>query len=142
MSELESETVGLGIAVLIIGLSIRVVVSFLAVLGGDLTLKERIFVALAWLPKATVQAALGPVALDSLYNSDLDETSELYQERKALGLKVLTIAVLVILITAPIGAIAITLTGPRLLNKTDMKKDEENQDIVVSNNTPPDNVQA
>ena len=142
MSELESETVGLGIAVLIIGLSIRIVVSFLAVLGGDLTLKERIFVALAWLPKATVQAALGPVALDSLYNSDLDETSELYQERKALGLKVLTIAVLVILITAPIGAIAITLTGPRLLNKTDMKKDEENRDIVVGNNTPPDNVQA
>ena len=142
MSELESETVGLGIAVLIIGLSIRIVVSFLAVLGGDLTLKERIFVALAWLPKATVQAALGPVALDSLYNSDLDETSELYQERKALGLKVLTIAVLVILITAPIGAIAITLTGPRLLYKTDVKKDEENQDIVVSNNTPPDNVQA
>ena len=51
VSELDQNTVSLGIAVLVIGLSIRVVVSYLAVLGGDLNLKERIFVALAWLPK-------------------------------------------------------------------------------------------
>ena len=38
------------------GLVIRLMVSQLAVLGGDLSLKERLFVALAWLPKATVQA--------------------------------------------------------------------------------------
>ena len=118
VSELEPSTVGLGVAVLAIGLSIRVGASYLAVLGGELTLKERIFVAFAWLPKATVQAALGPVALDNLNSSDLDPSSEDFQERKALGLKVLTIAVLVILITAPIGSIAITLAGPRLLKKT------------------------
>ena len=72
-----------------------------------------------------MQAALGPVALDSLYNSDLDPNSDLYKVRKDLGLKVLTIAVLVILITAPIGSVAITLTGPRLLNKKVSKTTDE-----------------
>ena len=43
---------------LVIGLTIRVIVSFLAVLGGNLTTKERLFVALAWLPKATVQGSV------------------------------------------------------------------------------------
>ncbi|CAG7720688.1 unnamed protein product, partial [Allacma fusca] len=33
--------------------------------GSDFNKKEKIFVALAWIPKATVQAALGPVALDA-----------------------------------------------------------------------------
>ena len=37
VSELDSETVGLGIAVLALGLSIRILVSYLAVLGGNLT---------------------------------------------------------------------------------------------------------
>lgn len=118
VSELDPSTIGLGIAVLVIGLTIRIMASYCAVLGGDLTLKERFFVALAWLPKATVQAALGPVALDHLSNSDLDPDSDLYLMRKELGLKVLTVAVLVILITAPIGSIAISLSGPKLLKKS------------------------
>ncbi len=121
---MDGNTVGLGILVLVIGLVVRIFVSYFAVFGGNLTLKERIFVALAWLPKATVQAALGPVALDTLYSSGMDETDDVFIERKELGLKVLTIAVLVILITAPIGSIAITLAGPRLLTKDD-KKDED-----------------
>merc|ERR1712004_925777 len=123
VDELDAKTVGYGLAVLAIGITIRIIFSYVAVLGGDLNLKERIFVALAWLPKATVQAALGPVALDSLYNSDLDPNSDLYKVRKDLGLKVLTIAVLVILITAPIGSVAITLTGPRLLNKKEITEE-------------------
>ena len=77
---------------------------------------------------ATVQAALGPVALDSLYNSDLDPNSDLYKLRKELGLKILTIAVLVILITAPIGSIAITLSGPKLLNKKSSNTEGETQE--------------
>jgi len=47
--------VGLGIAVLAIGMVIRLVVSFFAVWGTDLNLKERLFIPFAWLPKATVQ---------------------------------------------------------------------------------------
>ena len=130
VSELDPDTVGLGILVLVIGLVVRIIISYLAVWWGDLTLKERIFVALAWLPKATVQAALGPVALDTLYSSSLDHDDDLFKARRELGLKVLTIAVLVILITAPIGSIAITLAGPRLLTKDDKKEDTSPEEAI------------
>ena len=56
-------TVGWGTLVLLAGLSSRTIAAYLAVSGGDNNYKEKIFVSLAWLPKATVQAALGPVAL-------------------------------------------------------------------------------
>ena len=46
---------GLGIATLLIGLTVRIAISMLAVTGAKLNLKEKIFVAIAWLPKATVQ---------------------------------------------------------------------------------------
>ena len=36
----------------------------LALVKTEFNLKEKIFISLAWLPKATVQAAIGPVALD------------------------------------------------------------------------------
>ena len=58
ISKLDAATVGYGLLVLTIGLSIRVAVSFFSVLGGGLTTKERLFVALAWLPKATVQVQI------------------------------------------------------------------------------------
>lgn len=95
---------------------IRVGVTYLVVQGAGLNVKERLFVAIAWIPKATVQAAIGPIALDSaraLSNRSGDEED--------LGLKVLTIAILSILITAPIGSIAISLLGPKLLTSDPLK---------------------
>ncbi|VDN12809.1 unnamed protein product [Dibothriocephalus latus] len=56
---------GLGIAAICSALGIRLIASFLAVTPSRLTYKERVFVALAWMPKATVQAAIGPLALDA-----------------------------------------------------------------------------
>jgi len=55
LSLIQAETVGLGLAVLAIGLVLRITVSFFVVMGLGLTARERLFVALAWLPKATVQ---------------------------------------------------------------------------------------
>ena len=73
----------------------------ISLLGTELRPRERLFCVLAYLPKATVQAAIGSVPL-------------------ALGLScgsvVLSVAVLGILITAPLGALAIDLSGPRLLH--------------------------
>ena len=105
---------GWGLLVVFIALVIRIFISFFAVALGDLTLKERIFISLAWLPKATVQAAIGPVAYDAA-NSMANPRQD-YQD---LGLQILTIAVLVILITAPIGAVAIMLSAPKLLAQDD-----------------------
>ena len=45
-------------AVLAIGLAFRALVSYLAVLGTDLNFKERLFIPIAWLPKATVQVSI------------------------------------------------------------------------------------
>lgn len=116
ISKLDPATVGYGLLVLVVALSVRVVVTFFVVLGGGLTTKERLFVALAWLPKATVQAAIGGVAFDAATKMDPEnENRELFLQ---LGVMVLTIAVLVILITAPIGAVAIMLSAPKLLKKT------------------------
>ena len=40
---------------LVISLVIRLVTTYLGLLGNDLNLKERLFIAISWLPKATVQ---------------------------------------------------------------------------------------
>lgn len=76
---------------------------FLCLLGTDLTKKERLFCIIAYLPKATVQAAIGSVPL-------------------AMGLPcgqiVLSVAVLGILLTAPLGAFGIDLTYKKLLIKS------------------------
>ncbi|XP_047741012.1 sodium/hydrogen exchanger 9B2-like [Hyalella azteca] len=92
-------------------LTCRVVTTFFVVLGSGLNIRERFFVALAWLPKATIQAAIGSTALDYAVRIGAEETEI------ALAKKVLTIAVLVILISAPIGAIAIMTSAPRLLQR-------------------------
>ncbi|KAL5018377.1 hypothetical protein ScPMuIL_004099 [Solemya velum] len=110
ISAVQADVVGLGIATLGIGLAVRVVVSFLAVFGSGLNFKEMLFIPFAWLPKATVQAAIGALALDKARKVNNEEW-------EILGKKLLTIAVLSILITAPLGAVAISLLGPRLLKR-------------------------
>ena len=83
------------VIVLFIGLVFRMVGTYLCVIGTSLNRKERIFCLFAQIPKATVQAAIGGVPL-------------------AKGLEcgniVLTVAVVGILISAPIGAILIDAT--------------------------------
>ena len=49
---------GLGFAVLLIGLVFRLLVSFLAVFRAGFNMKEKLFIPLAWLPKATVQVSI------------------------------------------------------------------------------------
>ena len=119
---LEAETVGWGLLVITGGLVVRLAVSYLAVFGAGLDHKERTFVAVAWLPKATAQAAIGSLALDQARKmfkeggSDQDDLVGL--KNIELGMKMLTVAVLTILIAAPLGSILIMSTGPRLLKKS------------------------
>ncbi|KAI1887531.1 hypothetical protein AGOR_G00191270 [Albula goreensis] len=110
VSTLDPVTVGLGLATLLIALVVRILFTFLMVMCAGFNFKEKVFIALAWVPKATVQAAIGSTALDNARQNDKPE-----MER--YGMDVLTVAVLAILITAPIGALVIGLTGPRLLQK-------------------------
>ena len=68
VDKINPNTLGLSIVVLLIALLVRMVGTYFAVSGGDLNVKEKIFMSFAWLPKATVQAALGPVACELLRN--------------------------------------------------------------------------
>ena len=92
---------GLSAVLLIFGvLLFRMLGVLLCVLGTKLSLKEKLFCMLAYMPKATVQAAIGglPLAMG------LD-----------CGQTVLTVSVIAIMITAPLGAFAIDLTYKKLL---------------------------
>ena len=91
------------ILMILLALCFRAVGVLLCLLGTPLDRKERLFCIIAYLPKATVQAAIGSVPL-------------------AMGLAcgpiVLSVAVLAILITAPLGALGMDLTYQKLLRRS------------------------
>ena len=92
---------GLSAVVLIFGvLLFRMAGVWVCLLKTKLLFKERLFCMLAYMPKATVQAAIGSVPLSM---------------GLSCGNIVLTVAVLAILITAPLGAFLIDLTYKKLL---------------------------
>ena len=90
----------LPILVILFALSIRMLGTWFSLIGTDLNSKEKAFILIAYLPKATVQAAIGGIPL-------------------AMGLPegelILTMSVLAILITAPLGAFGIDISYPKLL---------------------------
>jgi solute carrier family 9B (sodium/hydrogen exchanger), member 1/2 len=65
LEKVHLETVGLALAVIVTALFVRMVFTVISVSCAGLNFKERLFVAIAWIPKATVQAALGSLALDA-----------------------------------------------------------------------------
>lgn len=94
--------VGIRALVLIVGaLLFRMLGVFVCLLGTGLKGKEKVFVMLAYTPKATVQAAIGGIPLSL---------------GLACGDMVLTVAVLAIVLTAPLGAFAIDLSYKKLLS--------------------------
>ncbi|XP_050538581.1 sodium/hydrogen exchanger 9B2-like isoform X2 [Daktulosphaira vitifoliae] len=107
---LGNDTVLIGLVVLVGGLIIRLIVTSASVSGTGFNWREVTFINIAWLPKATVQAALAPVALDMARLKGTHEDVE-------AATQLLTIAVVSILITAPIGALGIQWFGPKLLSK-------------------------
>lgn len=87
---------------IIIALIFRAVGVLICTVGTNLTWKERAFCVIAYLPKATVQAAIGSVPLAA---------------GLPCGRLVLSVAVLAIIITAPLGAIGIDSTYKKILAK-------------------------
>ena len=93
---------GAAVVMILLALIFRTAGVCVCVAGTALDKKERLFTVIAYLPKATVQAAIGSVPM-------------------AMGLScgqiVLSVAVLAILITAPLGAIGMDVTYRRLLKR-------------------------
>lgn len=63
VGRIDAGTIGWGLLALVVCLSLRVATSFLVVMGAGFSLLERLFIAIAWLPKATVQVAFISVCL-------------------------------------------------------------------------------
>lgn len=95
------------IILILIGLLIRLSGVFLSLIKTNLTLKERAFVAVAYMPKATVQAAIGGGLLDLGQNMNNEIII-------SAGIIVLSVSVVSILITAPIGAILTDFLSKKL----------------------------
>ena len=91
----------LGLLIIAVGLVARSIGVLISVTGTDFNWKEKLFCIIAYTPKATVQAAIGAVPLSAGVES---------------GELILAIAVLSIIITAPLGAIGIRLSGERWLS--------------------------
>ena len=90
------------ILLIITVLIFRMIGVFLCLVGTSLSYRERLFCMIAYCPKATVQAAIGSIPLSMGLPS---------------GNIILTVAVLSILITAPLGAFAIDISYKKLLLK-------------------------
>ncbi len=90
------------VLMIFVALIFRAVGVCICMLGTALAPKERLFCVIAYLPKATVQAAIGSVPLAMVLSC---------------GQIVLSVAVLGILITAPLGAVGMDLTYKRFLSK-------------------------
>lgn len=93
-----------GVLIILIGLAARSLGVWLATWKSELNVKERVFCMIAYTPKATVQAAIGAMPL-------------------ALGVEhgetILAFAVLSIILTAPLGALAIYASAPKLLKQVE-----------------------
>lgn len=89
-----------GLLIIILGLTARSAGVLISVLFAPISWKERLFCIFSYLPKATVQAAMGSVPLAAGI---------------AHGEEILAYAVLAIVFTAPLGLILIRKFGPLLL---------------------------
>ena len=95
-----------GLAVLAIGLVARSIGTLLCLQGSELSPGERLFVTVAYIPKATVQAAIGAVPLMAMQAAGMPT---------APGEIILAVAVLSIVTTAPLGAWLSGLVADRVL---------------------------
>ena len=95
-----------GLGLIVCGLVARSAGVLLALVKSPLTLPERLFAVVSYWPKATVQAAIGAVPLMAMKAAGMETAS---------GDVILAVAVMSIVFTAPLGALAIKVVGERVL---------------------------
>lgn len=89
-----------GLVIIVIGLIARSIGVYLSLMGSNLNIEEKIFCIFAYIPKATVQAAIGAIPLSiGVASGDI----------------ILAIAVIAILFTAPLGSFAVSNYGEKVL---------------------------
>jgi len=127
------ETIVKAILTVTIGVSFRTGMAYCAMFKAGLSPKEQLFVALSWLPKATVQAAFCSYPYDKIYakaSADWD-SPEQEAEYKQWGMDIMVTGGLAILMTAPIGLIIIQKLGPKWLDQDVSQGMEKSIDDLV-----------
>eukprot|EP00798_Chlamydomonas_sp_ICE-L_P019863 gene19862-26557_t len=107
------------ILLIFVGSSVRMLAAAMSCIPAKLTRKEMAFVALSWIPKATVQ---GEMTQTPGIESALSPDNPNYDQYILWGYDILATAVISIFITAPIGLLIISMAGPRLLTKEELPK--------------------
>ena len=128
-------------ALIVIGVSLlaRCAGAMVACIGSGWGLKNRLFVAFAWLPKATVQAAVGglaiveaEVALNECLRENKGDVTKCTdaQEKLEWAEIILQVSVTGIILTAPMGAAAISLLGPKWLEQRKVVNEVHDEDTT------------
>ncbi|GBF89298.1 mitochondrial sodium hydrogen exchanger [Raphidocelis subcapitata] len=126
---LPAGVVGRAVLIVTTGLIVRCIATFLCMWGsgrpGDppYTWRSRLFFAIAWTPKATVQAALSGAVLHSIRLLKADAPD--FEQWLDWGRQIQATGVVCILICATLGTMATELLGPRLLDKAPNAEDEK-----------------
>jgi NhaP-type Na+/H+ or K+/H+ antiporter len=102
--EMEFGMLGNALIIVLVGIFFRLITTYLSFYDKKFNKKERIFTAVAWLPKATVQAAFGGIILAQAKSRNLPELVR-------PGIIFLTVCILSIIVTAPPGAILTIILG-------------------------------
>lgn len=111
-SILTKELIIYGILILLIAVGLRLLFGYISFCSNNFTWKEKGYITISSFAKATVQAAIGPYALD-LVRSQPNPDPTLLE----LAQKVLVISVLSIILTAPLGAYLMTSLSTKWLKK-------------------------
>lgn len=115
-----------GSIVIVLALVARSIGAYICLLSSDFTQFERIFIIISYLPKATVQAAIGGAPLIAMRNAGMDTQP---------GQVILAVAVLSIILTAPLGAWGISFVGNRVLEEdttlSTVKGETVSEDIIA-----------
>lgn len=119
-----------GAVLIILGLVARSIGTYGCLLGSELNVSERMFVVISYLPKATVQAAIGGAHLAAMALAGMGT---------APGEVILAVAVLSIVLTAPLGAWAISAVGEKVL-KVDPLRFHDAREAVLESKGGDDNL--
>ena len=121
MDNIRPSYVSNSLAIIAAGMPVRMLAAFLALLGTDLRISERVFCASAWISKALFQAVFGSLPLQVADDPEMDEFGQI----------ILTASVMDIVIMAPLAALVFHKLGPLLLRKVAPKPTVDSEVVSV-----------
>jgi hypothetical protein len=124
-STLSSGTIPKSVLIVLTGGVLRMIVTYFCMSGFRYSRKEKLFYAIAWTPKATVQAALSAAPLTLI--TTLKQGDPDYAQWITWGNEILTTGLFAIIISGTFGVLAIHFSAPFFLQKTEPKKATETQ---------------